>query len=392
MQSRLATGGHREDALRFSQGAESRGTVVVYPAKAHCSPGSHEYVTYSEVAKKLAAIKNCDFGGEFEAGCHYPGPLYFVPTDTLVGIDLASSLGIRGEQDLFGGVVPFSFVANKTITHSLAMPDAPAPGGWSCDLGLKMEAVVLSGFSAFTLTDARSAGLRLLAQGTMRVKQGSGIGGLGQWVVAGEDELDSLLASFDADEVMQCGLVLERNLNQVATHSVGQVRVGSLLATYFGTQYLAHNNAGRQVYGGSSLIVARGDFSALLRLEELGADNLAAIEQARAYHAAAMTAFPAMFASRCNYDVAQGIDDHGQWHSGVLESSWRIGGASGAEVEALAAFNAESELDFVRASTTEVYGSNAEAPANAIVYFHGIDEAVGPILKYTLVEPYANAR
>lgn len=391
MQSGLATGRDREDALLLSP-SEPQGTVVVYAPKAHCNRRGHEYVTYSEVAKKLAVIKNCDFGGEFDPGCRYPGPLYFVPTETLVGLDFASELGIREEQHLFGGVVPFPFVANKTITHPLAAPDAHAPEGWSPDLGRQMGRAVLAGFSAFTLHDARAAGLRLLEQGKVRVKKGSGIGGLGQWVVAGEEALDDLLASFDTNEVVQYGLVLERNLSQVITHSVGQVCVGSLLVTYYGVQQLTRNNFGQQVYGGSSLTAARGDFSALLRLEELGTEKLAAIEQARAYHAEAMAAFPGMFASRCNYDVAQGFDDRGQWHSGVLESSWRIGGASGAEVEALAVFTADPELYFVRVSTVEVYGNNAELPANAVVYFHGVDETVGPILKYALVEPYANAR
>lgn len=391
MLSGLATGWDREDALLLSQ-PEPRGTVVVYVSKAHCNRHGHEFVTHSEVAKKLAAIKNCDFGGEFDSGRTYPGTLYFVPTDTLVGLDFASRLGIRGEQDLFGGVVPFSFVANKTITHPLTAPNAYAPEGWSPGLGLQMAKIALAGFSAFTLPDARVACLRLLEQGTVRVKKGSGIGGLGQWVVATEEALDDLLASLDADEVAQYGLVLERNLSQVTTHSVGQVRVGSLLATYYGIQQLTCNNAGQQVYGGSSLTVARGDFSVLLQLEELGAEKLVAIEQARAYYAAAMAAFPGMFASRCNYDVAQGFDDQGQWHSGVLESSWRIGGASGAEVEALAAFNADPELRYVRVSTVEVYGDNAEPPANAVVYFHGVDAVVGTILKYALVEPYVNAR
>lgn len=391
MPSGLAIGRDREDALLLSQ-SRPRGTVVVFASKAHYNRCGHEYVTYSEIAKKLAAIKNCDFGGEFDPDRRYPGSLYFVPTDTLVGLDFASRLGIRGELDLFGGVVPFPFVANKTITHSLIAPDARAPEGWSSGLGGQMAEVVLAGFSAFTLPDVRAAGLRLLEQGTVRVKKGCGIGGLGQWVVASEEALDDLLASFDAGEVAQYGLVLERNLSQVSTHSVGQVRVGSLLVTYYGIQHLTCNNAGQQVYGGSSLTAARGDFSVLLQLEELGAEKLVAIERARAYHAAAMVAFPGMFASRCNYDVAQGHDDQGRWHFGVLESSWRIGGASGAEVEALAAFNADPELDFVRVSTTEVYGDNAELPVNAVVYFHGVDTAVGPILKYALVEPYVNAR
>ena len=48
-----------------------------------------------------------------------------------------------------------------------------------------------------------------------------------------------------------------------------------------------------------------------------------AIDQARGYHTAALASFRGMFASRCNYDVVQGIDDRGQWRSGVLEQSWR---------------------------------------------------------------------
>ena len=42
--------------------------------------------------------------------------------------------------------------------------------------------------------------------------------------------------------------------------------------------------------------------------------------------------------------------------SGVLEQSWRVGGASGAEIAALEAFRAEPALQVVRASTVEVYG------------------------------------
>ena len=45
-----------------------------------------------------------------------------------------------------------------------------------------------------------------------------------------------------------------------------------------------------------------------------------------------MAAFPGLFASRCNYDVVTGADGVGKHHSGVLEQSWRAGGASGAEI------------------------------------------------------------
>jgi hypothetical protein len=46
----------------------------------------------------------------------------------------------------------------------------------------------------------------------------------------------------------------------------------------------------------------------------------------------------------------------------------------------------------VRASCFEVYGESHVPPPHATVYFHGMDEAVGPIAKYTLVEPHGDAR
>jgi hypothetical protein len=377
------------DSLATRNRAKPRGMAVVYSCKAYGNPCSHESMTQSEMARKLAAIKDYDFAGEFDASCRYDGPLYFVPDNTLVAIDFAHRLGIHGEQDLFGGVVPFPFVATKTITHSLFDADSHAPDGWSPGFARRVHDAVLPGFSAFALRDARSAGAHLLEQGTVRIKKASGIGGLGQSVVNDADELEAWLQSFDAEELSRDGLVVEQNLTNVATHSVGRVRVGELLATYHGMQRLTVNNHGNEVYGGSDLTVVRGNFDALLRLG-LGQEMRTAIAQARTYHDAAMASFPGMFASRCNYDVAQGFDDEGRWYSGVLEQSWRIGGATGAEIAALDAFRADPALGVVRASTTEIYGSNPILPADAVVYFRGIDKNVGPLTKYSRLKSYGN--
>ena len=53
------------------------------------------------------------------------------------------------------------------------------------------------------------------------------------------------------------------------------------------------------------------------------------------------------------------------------------------------AFRADPNLRAVRASTIEIHG-NSEPPPHATVYFRGIDEQVGPMTKYALVEPYDN--
>src|SRR2546421_3985301 len=108
-----------------------RGLTVVYSCKPGGNPRSHESATYKEIARKLAVLKDCEFAEEFDASCRYDGPVYFVPDDTLFSIELAHSLGIRGEHDLFGGVVPFPFVATKTITHPLLAADSRAPDGWT---------------------------------------------------------------------------------------------------------------------------------------------------------------------------------------------------------------------------------------------------------------------
>ena len=76
----------------------------------------------------------------------------------------------------------------------------------------------------------------------------------------------------------------------------------------------------------------------------------------------------------------------------MLEQSWRIGGASGAEIAALLAFRADPALQAVRASTVERYGACEPPPAPATVLFHGTDPSVGTITKYALVEPYADPR
>ncbi|WP_119155255.1 DUF3182 family protein [Caldimonas tepidiphila] len=379
--------GPRSDPQRA--GAAAHGVLVYHACRASRCPRSHEGVTQRKLAQALAGIAGLDWGGDFDPDTRYPGPVYFVLSDTLCSLDEARRLGIHGEQDLFGGVVPHAFVATKVITHPLLDAASAAPEGWSPGFAERVRDVVLPGCSVFALRDAEAAAARLLAEGGVRLKRASGIGGSGQAVITDPSEIASHLGP-DADaELARDGLVLECNLAEVETYSVGQVRVGDLLASYVGTQCSTHNNRGEEVYGGSRLSVARGDFEALLRLD-LPPEVRSAVAQARRYHEAALAAFPGMFASRCNYDVVRGVDHAGRPRSGVLEQSWRIGGASGAEVAALAAFRGDPGLDVVRASTTEVYGAAPQVPPDALVYFSGEDERVGPITKYSRLESHGH--
>lgn len=371
------------------QGKRSDGLVVL-----HC-PASrqlreHEWETHVCLAKRIAALAGQEFGGEYDAAMRYGQPLYFVPSDTLL-LSEADRLGIGGEHQLFGGAVPHAFVATKTITHALVDEQAASPPGWSHHFGEQVRTHVLSGITAFDLHDLRRAALQLLAHGSIRMKLPDGIGGIGQSVVRSTAELDDFLHAMDEQALQRIGVVVEANLNEVTTYSVGQTLLGTTRITYCGTQKLTTSNSGKEVYGGSELTVVRGGFDQLLQLEWDEAMRTA-ISQACHYHAAALACYPGMYASRANYDVAQGWDDQGQWHSGVLEQSWRIGGASGAEIAALEAFAARPELQAVCASTTESYGQQATVPREAVVYYRGHDEAAGYLTKYSLIKDYGNPR
>jgi hypothetical protein len=366
-----------------------QGVVVTYSGKDADRVRGHEAVTWVEVGKILAALKGYAFAGEYDPSRRYPGRVYFVPSDTLVGIEPARALGVDTEDDLFGGVVAHAFAATKVITHPLIDSGAYAPEGWSHGFARRVQDVVLSGFTAFTQLDARRAGAQLLEHGPVRLKRARGSGWRDQTVVAGTADLEAVLSAFDNAELSRHGLVLEQNLDHVTAYSVGQVRAAGLLATYCGTQRATADGGGAAVYGGSDLLLVRGDYDSLLGLN-LGPEVRLAIRQARTYDAATEE-LSGLIASRRNYDIARGIDGEGCVRCGVLEQSWRIGGASGPEVAALQAFRADPMLRAVRAWCIETYGRSEPLPPGAILHFCGADERVGLITKYTVVEPYVTA-
>jgi len=361
------------------------GYVVSYAPDQAPAVCRHEPTTREQIAARLAALKGFEFAGEYDPGARYAKPLYFVPSGTLTRSEAVDVLGIAGEHDLFGGVVPRAFVGTKSITHPLCDEAAVAPPGWSSEFARAVEHVVLRGHSAFALKDARRAGWQLLRRGHVRVKPARAIGGRGQSVVEDPEALEAVLRSVDEHELGTYGLVLEEHLSEVRTYSVGQVRVGPLVASYCGVQKLTRTNEGLEVYGGSDLVFARGDFDALLTLE-LESEYLEAVARASTYDRAAREHYSGFFASRCNYDVIRGFDAQGKCRCGVLEQSWRIGGASGAEVAALELFAADAGRNAAKVCCTERYGGGETPPEHAIVYYHGLDDDVGFITKYTTVE------
>lgn len=366
------------------------GIVVAHAPRPDELGTRHERETLLGFARRLAALHGYAEGGWYQPGIWYPGHLYFVPSGTLEARE-AAALGIRGPGDLFGGVVPHAFVGTKAISHPLPFPAAHAPAHWSHAIAPSCGDAVLVGFSCFDPAEAQQAGERLLANGPVRVKPVRASGGRGQEVAADAAALRRVLQSLDVAELCAHGVVLEEQLEDVRTFSVGQVEAAGLLASYYGFQRLTRSNEGLEVFGGSDLVVVRGGFEELLACVP-SPEIRQAVDQARRYDAAVQACYPGFYASRRNYDIAAGRDARGHWRSGVLEQSWRVGGATGPELAALKVLQARPHQALVRASCYEVFGDGAEPPPHATVYFRGIDPQLGPLAKFTVVEADVHAR
>ncbi len=349
----------------------------------HDSPSGnvHDRASRATLLDRIAALLKQPLLAPMDAAEASKTTALLVPGDALEE-DAASDAGIFDRSDILGGVVPAFFIGTKGITHGLVDDDADCPPEWSFDMARLMGDAALPGYTAFSHADAGKAGRLLLAKGPVRIKDVCGKAGLGQVVVRDAAELDAALALEDATDLAHCGIVLEENLTDVVTYSVGVVELAGEIISYWGSQNLTTDHKGREVYGGSDLFVVRGGFAALAKLD-LPQHLARAVRCAAIFDQAAHTAYPGLILTRRNYDVIEGIDAAGNRRIGVLEQSWRVGGASGAEIAALEAFHAEPDTMQVRCSTVEVYDL-VTPPVGATLYYQGVDPVVGVMTKYAM--------
>jgi hypothetical protein len=228
----------------------SKGLVLAYFGKLGGRLQQHQRVMLMKDAETIANLLSYDFGGEHLADHSCDRPIFYVPDDSLL-FEEASALGIQSPEQFYGGVVPFSFAKTKAIGHPLPSAQATHPVGWSSEFAERVSKVVLSGYTAFTSPDARIATSRLLASGRVRAKQPLGASGKGQQVVGTLAEFDQIQARWSASELESHGIVLEENLADVRTISIGLVTLKDITVAYCGTQRTTKDNRRRRVYGGS---------------------------------------------------------------------------------------------------------------------------------------------
>lgn len=353
-------------------------TVRVVAALTHADLATgnvHDHASRAMLLTRIAALLDIAVGESVEgATLHVPGDAIEVPA--------AAAAGIRHADQILGGVVPAAFVATKAITHGLLHADAQCPPSWSPAMAGLMGDAALTGYTAFNREDALAAGQRLLARGPVRIKDVCAKAGLGQIVVHDAAALAYALSREDDATLARHGIVLEENLTDVVTYSVGIIELSGRTISYWGSQNLTRDHLGRDVYGGSDLYVVRGGIDALAA-EPLPPAIARAVACAGTFDRAARLAYPDLLLTRRNYDVIEGTDAAGERRIGVLEQSWRVGGASGAEIAAFEALRDEPDTHAVRCSTVEVY-AEIDPPTGATLYYRGVDPKVGAMTKYAV--------
>src|SRR5690349_17257896 len=103
----------------------SKKIVVAHSVRAEAP--QHEVETNKALARWLAQILGCKFGGSYDPAKHSGRELYLLPTQTIVGTAHAQALGIKGPDDLWGGYVEYDFICTKAISHGLRSHLAQAP-------------------------------------------------------------------------------------------------------------------------------------------------------------------------------------------------------------------------------------------------------------------------
>jgi len=159
-------------------------------------------------------------------------------------------------------------MSTKSLSHCLVPNPRCVPEGWNEDFPEETKDVVLDGYSAFSLDDAQKAGELLIdAHGEVRIKPSLSTEGCSQLVVQDRYKLKEALMCIDPKEITTYGVVLEQNLRQVVTYSVGTVAVARTTISYLGVQHFAPWGADpEKLYVGSDLACVRGSMEELLSL------------------------------------------------------------------------------------------------------------------------------
>lgn len=252
---------------------------------------------------------------------------YIVPGVTL-DTATAAKLLIKNEADIYGVAVPNFDMIGKSILHQTVSSNAPPFYDSAFARIVEQNGLVLPGITGFSAQDlldsyrvvgAPSSGLRL--------KQSNESDGNGQHEIMGIEHLRELLNAIGPSELANHGAIIEPNLKQKRTNSVGFFKLGSDQYVFVADQ-LNGNADERDMYlGGENIVVTRGEFQALddllMRLRD---PRQEIVSKAMGFLKHYFEYFPNSMTSRLSVDVLSGSHAGFGKLSGVTDITGRLGG------------------------------------------------------------------
>ena len=328
------------------------------------------------------------------------GKTYYVADKTIVlefteNQKLIKDALIESEKDFFGGIVPRAYQSTKAIMHPLVSREAACPLGWSHEFSQELVHLdlVLPGFTVFNIEDIRTAFNHLYDKGVyqIRLKDPLGYLGMNQFIVTSFQELEQFISDkiVDNEKLEQYGLVVEENLcpEDLKIYSVSFVTVGFHQVQCIGVQRFSQG-----LYAGTDFVIMQtGKYILPELLARVGIfnneDAQVIIDKALLFRALLNKHIPEIKTARFNLDIVSGIASI--YSNGtcelvkrfaLLEQSFRVGGASAAEIWGLEYLLCHPSVDAVCASTYYRYGDEAyQTVSGEENLYCGVDSRLGSI-------------
>jgi uncharacterized protein DUF3182 len=298
-------------------------------------------------------------------GGHEGDGLYHVMARTVTKV-VAKKLGILKPSDFYGGAVDHLQQTEKSVLHPGV--EGYHPRYFSPEFARLVKDSVLPGFSVFGKENALEGFEKLKRMGGVRLKLLPNSDGHGQFKVSSMGGLKRVLAKIDEAQLAEFGAVLEPDLFEAETVSVGEIVIGGGDYSFLAFQKDDIDPGDRRNrYMGADLITVRGPMTELLKLDQARSAAIQ-VRQAIAFHGAYSYFNPVL--SRVSYDVLSGVDSNGEAHSGVTDITARLGGSCPAVMLGVRALDNDPKIQAVRAEVDLDYEPREIEPGSEIFINH----------------------
>ena len=309
------------------------------------------------MAKNIAEYLGLPYFSEEEKLSLDGRSIYYVPPTTQVK-EQTTPLGIETPQDFYGLTIENINQVGKAVLHESISKSVP--GFYSSFFARAVKDLVLPGVTVFSREDLGKGFELLKKKGlfSIRLKPPDKSDGHGQHALKDIGHLKKLLVDVKDEEIVSKGLILEVNLKEAKTISVGFATLGKDTFSFIALQKndIAKED-GRNRYLGAHARIVRGEMQELTGVVENEVEQ-SALETSIKFYDKYRLFNP--IASRLSFDFLYGYDSKGNLLSGVTDITGRLGGTCPAITLSALEFKNHPSLSAIRSEVSLNYSPKKE--------------------------------